>query len=147
MSQYYGYTRSSYFHVIDESALRAVLTEVVTSDDEEVYVWKKLDAEGKDIIAFGCNSDIRGICPTGYDPDGDNDPDYDCFIKKLQECLVEGDVLSITEVGHEKLSYLAANAVIVSKHNHKYIDLESDVVIPAMDEMEPNHPESIRMDY
>lgn len=147
MSQYYGYTRTSYFHVIDEAALRAVIAEVVTSDDEEVYIWKKLDAEGKDIFAFGCNSDIRGIYPDGCTADNGDDPDYDCFIKKLQACLVEGDVLSITEVGHEKLSYLAANAVIISKHNQKYIDLESDVIIPAMDEVEPNHPESIRMDY
>lgn len=141
MSQYYGNTRSSYFHVIDEAALRAVIAEVVTSDNEEVYVWKKLDAEGKDVFAFGCYSDIRGICPTG-----DNDPDYDRFIEKLQACLVEGDAIIITEVGHEKLNYLTATAAIVGKHGHKFIDFH-DVTVGMVDEVEPNWPEGALLDH
>lgn len=146
MSQYYGHTRTSYFHVIDEAALRAVIAEVRTTDDKEVYIWKKQDDEGKDTFAFGCNSDIRGICPTGYNPDGDNDPDYDRFIEKLQACLVEGDAVIITEVGHEKLNYLTATATIVGKHKWKFIDFH-DVTVEMVDEVEPNWPEGTRLDY
>ena len=146
MSQYYGYTRTSYFHVIDEAAFRAVISEVLTTDDEEVYIWKNQDEKGNDIFAFGCNSDIRGICPGGYDPDGDNDPEYEYFIERLQECLVEGDAVIITEVGHEKLNNLTAQAAIVGKHNWKFVDFH-DVTVGMVHEVEPNWPEGTRLDY
>ena len=61
MSQYYGYTRTSYFHVIDEAAFRALIAEVVTSEGAKIHIWASKDNEGKDTFAFGCHSDIRGI--------------------------------------------------------------------------------------
>lgn len=146
MSQYYGYTRTSYFHVIDEAAFRSLIAEVVTSEDAEIYIWKGKDDEGKDTFAFGCHSKIRGICQAGSEPDDDNDPDYDCFIEKLQECLVDGDAVIITEVGHEKLNYLVAQAAIVGKHKWKFIDFH-DVTVGAAAEVEPNWPEGARLDY
>lgn len=146
MSQYSGYTRTSYFHVIDEAAFRALIAEVVTSEDAEIYIWKGKDDEGKDTFAFGCYSDIRGIRPADSNPDIDNEPDYERFIEKLQECLVDGDAVIITEVGHEKLNYLTAQAAIVGKHKRKYIDFH-DVTVEMVHEVEPNWPEATRLDY
>lgn len=146
MSQYYGYTRTSYFHVIDEATFRALIAEVITSEDAEIYIWEGKDDESKDTFAFGCYSDIRGIRPANGDSDGDNDPDYDRFIEKLQECLMDGDAVIITEVGYEKLNYLTAQAAIVGKHNWKFVDFH-DVTVGMVHGVEPNWPEGTRLDY
>lgn len=145
MSQYSGYTRTSYFHVIDEAAFRALIAEVVTSEDAEIYIWKGKDDEGKDTFAFGCYSDIRGIRPADSDPD-DDEPDYDRFIEKLQECLVDGYAVIVTDVSYEKLNCLVARASIVGKHKWKFIDFH-DVTVGMVHEVEPNWPEATRLDY
>lgn len=122
MANYCGWTRTNYFKVKDEDAFEDFMSEVYDNEGQEVSVFTKLDANGETEYAFGCESSIEGIRVKNDEEEPEYS--YDKFIRGLQEHLADGHAVIITEVGHEKLCYLAADAVIVTKFNAKNIRLD-----------------------
>lgn len=123
MASYYGYSRSTYAHFTDEAALRDLISQLVTDDIEGVSLWARADKNGKKIFAFGAYGSIDGV-RTSSGADSGGEPEFDLFVQRLQELLVDGDVITITEVGHEKLNYLAAYAWVISKTQCEFLDLQ-----------------------
>lgn len=147
MANYYGMTRTNYFHVNDPEGLEKLLKTKVVCSDETLELFEKTDENGKTMFAFGGYTSIDGVYPSGrpankndYDEkkefdeeEGPEDdfPDYNLFVKELQKFLVDGEAIIITEVGHEKLCYLTAYATVITKDDCKSVDLERSAVNKA----------------
>lgn len=126
MANYYGNTRTNYFHVKDEEKFRELMKHVV-SWDGDIKIWDdRKDENGKPVFAFGGYGTI-----VGYQEDiddTDNDPDYDEFINRLSECIAEDDAAIIFEIGNEKLRYLTAYAIVVTNTEAETIDLTTEAM-------------------
>lgn len=128
MANYYGMTRTNYFRVNNPEDLKKLIGRVV-SDEGDIELWEDKDENGNRVFAFGGYSSIIGICPVDNNNDDGEDEDfegaeYDLFIKELQKLIVDGDAIIITEVGHEKLRYLTAYSMIITKNDVQSIDLD-----------------------
>lgn len=116
MANYYGVTRTNYFHVKDPEAFKKLMDTVVTSEDR-ISVWNEKDKNGKTIYGFGCYGSILGI------EDKDEDCDYDGFIDALSSLVAEDDAIIILESGNEKLRYLVGSAMIVTSKDSEYLEI------------------------
>ena len=142
MANYYGMTRTNYFHVNNPEALRELIKKVV-GDENDIELWEDKDKFGKPIFAFGGYASIEGIHPIDNknndadqdDEDDDNynydEPDYDLFVSELQKLIVDGEAIIITEVGAEKLRYLTAYSVVITKNDAQNVDLERQAIKKA----------------
>ncbi len=124
MANYYGSTRTNYFHVKDEEKFRDMMEHVITYDGH-IDIWEAQDREGNKTFAFGGYAIIAGYQenPKEADADPDADPDYEEFILNLSECLCEDDAAIIYEIGQEKLRYLSAYAIVVTSKGHETLNL------------------------
>lgn len=124
MANYYGTTRTNYFHVKDADAFRSFMSKVVV-DEDSIHLWEDTDRDGNLVFGFGCYGSILGLPPEDVDDenDFDFDFDYDEFIDKLSEHLVKGDAAIIVEIGNEKLRYLTGSAMIVTENDSEYLDI------------------------
>ena len=134
MANYYGITRTNYFHVNDPEGLKKLMRRVV-SDEGDIDLWEDKDKEGNPVFGFGGYSSIVGICPIENNNDGEDEDydeaDYNLFVGELQKLIVDGDAIIITEIGHEKLRYLTAYSVIITKNDVQNIDLERRSALKA----------------
>lgn len=131
MANYYGSTRTNYFHVKDEQAFRDLMKHIV-SWDGNIEIWDdRKDANGNQLFAFGGYASIAGY-QEDLD-DTDHDPDYNEFIYRLSECVADGDAAIIFEVGQEKLRYLTADAIVVTSTGTETIDLTSEAITKGCD--------------
>lgn len=132
MANYYGYSRSNYFHIRagKEEQLKKLIS-ACACDEDALELWVETDSDGKPIYGFGANDAILGLPEKWtyeYDPRNDDevedyDYDYDLFIDELQKLIKPGDACIITEVGHEKLRYLAAYSMVITSKKISYVDL------------------------
>lgn len=126
MANYYGNTRTNYFHVKNEEKFRELMKHVI-SWDGDIEIWDdRQDENGVPVFAFGGYATIGGY-QEDID-DTDDDPDYDEFINRLSECVAEDDAVIIFEVGNEKLRYFTAYAVIVTSTGAETIDLTNEAM-------------------
>jgi len=93
--------------------------------EDEIHIFES-DVGTSDIVrfAFGCYGCIAGI-PYNFDIDEDvnvlpadnvedEDLDIEHFYKTLQDLLLDGEAIIITEVGYEKLRYLIGISVVIT---------------------------------
>lgn len=137
MSNYYGITKTNYFHVNDPEEFKKLMRRVV-SDDGDIDLWEAKDKDGNPIFAFGGYSSISGVYPIKNNNDDSEDEDYDeadydLFTSELQKMIVDGEAIIITEIGHEKLRYLTAYAVVITKDDCQYVNLERRAAVKAKD--------------
>lgn len=126
MANYYGSTRTNYFHVKDEAKFRDMMKHVV-SWDGDIEIWdERKDKNGNKVFAFGGYATIAGYQEDMDDTD--TDPDYEEFINRLSECVAEDDAVLIFEVGSEKLRYFTAYVVIVTSARSETIELTGEAI-------------------
>ena len=128
MANYYGNTRTNYFHVKDEAAFREFMGKVV-GDEDGIELWIRQDAQGNTLFGFGVYGCISGIPVPVLDDNGENtgetENDFDAFTDGLQQHVAEDDAIIIFEAGHEKLRYVGGGATIITAKTIKYIDLQT----------------------
>ena len=140
MANYYAFIRSNYFSVTDETRFREIIASCLGSD-EAIRIFESSDGSGK--FGFGCYGSISGVPDDEDDPD---DYDVDAFYEALQEVLVEGDAIIITEIGYEKLRYLIGVCTIITKREIQFVNL-SDRAVALACEMLGNADFQTQMDY
>lgn len=113
MANYYCAARSSYFRVTDEDKLRDLIEKV---DDAEL--WEQ-EIDGQKHFAFGAYAGI-----TEYYDEEEDDLMHD-ITPDLQELIPDDEVIIIQESGYEKLRYVHAWSVIITKEKIKVLDLTS----------------------
>ncbi len=124
MSTYYGTTRTNYFRTTNEARLREILDSCDCDDGAEIVVWKRADDEGNDCFAFACGASINGLIVSGEEGDeNEREVSYSAFAEALQEILLDGEVILVTEVGHEKLCDLVGTITVITDKEVKTKDL------------------------
>lgn len=121
MANYCGYIRTNYFRVNDEKRFRQIIADCSAQDDIDIF---EKDGESN-LFGFGLYGCIYGLRPEGQE-DSELDEDIDLFFQALQEVLADGEAILFTEVGYEKLRYLIAYTVIVTKTAIETVDLRSE---------------------
>lgn len=126
MSNYCGKTRTNYFSVTDENALRDIVSRACGSEDTvELYMEQAINGEKK--FMFLCESDILGFPETDENGEVYEDCDYsfDDFTAALQKILPENEAIIITEVGSEKMRYLLGSVTVITRNEIRYEDLRN----------------------
>ena len=117
MANYYGTTRTNYFGVTDPARLQEIMDKVVADEDAVELYTREVDGITK--YGFGCYSTISGY---ENDDEADDPYDYDTFVEDLQKILAPDDAIVITEIGSEKLRYLCAFSLIITKEQMCSVD-------------------------
>lgn len=117
MANYYGATRTNYFKVTDMEKFKEILQNTYITEDENLTFIE--DGDGK--VGFYCQGSIVGMYK--IDDNGDEEADFDLFLSKLQEILVEDDAILITEIGREKMCYFVGNTLVITKNKIDSVDL------------------------
>lgn len=135
-------TRSNYFRVVDKAAFRELVSNIVSEEPFEIWA----SDDGK--VAFGSYGSIDGCL---YDKDPgfdccDDLPGEDFVYKAIQNLLPDGEACIITSVGSEKLRYIGADSVIITRDG---LDVVSLALMSADRAAEMLHDSSwvTRMDY
>lgn len=134
MANYYGNTRTNYFRVIDEDKFNEIMADVVISEDQ-LEIWHE-ERNGEKYFAFG------GYGCLYYEKeleDGSVLDDIDSFYEQLQTVIHPEDAIILTEVGNEKLRYLIAVSVVITKDMVDFIDLNSESVLLARQLLKNNY--------
>jgi len=140
MANYYATIRTNYFGVTDEDKFREIIDSC--SAEDTIHVFESKDDSGK--FGFGCIGSIYGI-PPGENED-DDESDMDTFYDALQNILLEGDAIIITEIGYEKLRYLISNCIVITKNDIQFVDLRNKAIELAR-EMLNDAAFTTEMDY
>lgn len=117
MSNYNGWTRTNYFKVNNKEEFDDVILHLDSEDSIEIFN----NYKDKNIVGFGCNSDINGFIKDLTIPEDSSD--YDLMVSELQNTLPEGEAVVILHVGHQKLNYVNGTASIFTKDKYEHIDL------------------------
>ena len=124
MSTYHGTTRTNYFKVTDADKLREILESCDCDDEAEIVVWTRADDDGNECFSFACAVSINGLIVGGGDNDeNEREASYSAFAEELQKTLPDGEVILITEVGHEKLCDLVGTITVITNKEVKTKDL------------------------
>lgn len=138
MANYYGATRTNYFHVKDANAFRSLMSNVY-ADEDEIDVWEEKDGNGDTVFGFGCYGSILGIRPDGTTDNEDFDYDYEGFTKGLSKCVADDDAIIILEAGHEKLRYLVGGAMVITSKASMYYDIADIAQLRASEALNNPH--------
>lgn len=135
MANYMGTTRTNYFRVNDEEKFRETVSRIETYDGDDIYVFTEKGKDGTMLYGFGTYSAVAGLRPARAvcdDVDECWEDDDDCWdepnpedaYRALQEVVADNDAIVVEEVGYEKLRYVWASAVIITKAGIKYISMK-----------------------
>lgn len=126
MSNYYGKTRTNYFSVTDENALRDIISRACGSEDT-VHLHVEQTISGEKKFMFLCGSEILGFPETDENGEVYEDCDYsfDDFTAALQKILPENEAIIITEVGSEKMRYLSGYVTVITQNEVAYGNLRN----------------------
>lgn len=128
MANYYGLTRSNYFSVKDEAALRDIIDRLVVAECGEKFLFDEI-VDGEKKWAFSAYGTLSGF-PTAQ-KDEDDEYDLDSFLYALKDILSDGDAILITEIGNEKLRYFCAHTILITKDMIEGDDFFSHVLEKA----------------
>lgn len=110
-------SRTNYFRVTDEEKLDRLLADIEDACGTLHYSKEKDGQLFHVICSYGfMDFDWFEEC-TGYD-----------FFEKLQQILPEGEVFIYMEAGHEKLRYVDADAIILTKDERRKLNFESIIL-------------------
>jgi hypothetical protein len=135
MADYYAKTRTNYFDITDEDKFRKIIGLCSASNTIEV----DKNVEGK--FVFTCNGTINGLF-NGED----DDFNHGDFCKALQEVLPDGEAIIITEVGSEKMRYLAAASVVITNSKIETVNIK-DVALNCAKRLLGNDEYDTEMEY
>jgi len=117
MANYNAYLRTNYFSVADEEKFRKIFDNVQAGDNIEIFETEK---NGEKQFGFGLYGSIYGLSQNG---DDGPEPSIEDFWSALQEVLIQGDAILITEVGYENLRYLTGFCHVITKTDIMFVDL------------------------
>lgn len=127
MANYYSTSRTNYFKVTDEARFDELFKNLISIEDDEVYDFTKTN-DGVKLHAFGSYGSINYCIKPLQDEDDDYDLDFDSFLTELQKILPDDEAFIYTECGYEKLRYIRAFSIVVTRTKIKTVDLCSDAV-------------------
>lgn len=116
MANFEPVSRNSYFKVRDNEEFKKLINKILP----DAAVWE--DKVGR--VAFGGHEDITQY----YDADIDDKVDIKDVIAPL---LCEGEACIITLIGYEKLRYLVASCLVITKDTAKWIDAQEIAISTA----------------
>lgn len=125
MANYAGFTRSNYFCVTDPDAFKKIIDAVLT-DEDSLELWERTE-NGITYYGFGAYSSICGL----RSKDEDDEFEAEAVYEALSEVVSPDDAIIITEIGYEKLRYLTAYAVVITRTEVEWVDLRSDALETA----------------
>lgn len=120
MANYYGKTRTNYFHVTDTKKFMDIMSKCCNAEREHPTVITEDDQPLDQGPNVGFYTDGTIV---GYFDETDTQPDIRAFIQDMQEVLAPDDACILTEIGFEKMRYLFANSLVITKKETARIDL------------------------
>lgn len=121
MANYISFTRSNYFRVTDPEAFKKIINCVIT-DEDSLELWERTE-NGMTYYAFGAYSSICGLRHEAEDADNDGEFEAEAVYEALSKVVAPDDAIIITEIGYEKLRYLTAYAVVITREKTKLVEL------------------------
>ena len=118
MANYIGFTRSNYFRVTDPEAFKKIINCVIT-DEDSLDLWERTE---NGMTYYGS---ICGLRHEAEDVDDDDEFEADAVYEALSEVVAPDDAILITEIGYEKLRYLTAYAVVITRTEVEFVELRS----------------------
>jgi len=125
-------TRSNYFRVKNADLFREFMSHATGSGTIEL--WEEKDKQGRQVFAFGLYGHITGysLTSTVEDDEGiDEEYDFDAFLQRLQEHVVDDDAIIIMIAGHESLRYVVGSAIIVTSGEIVFLDATHEAKLYA----------------
>jgi hypothetical protein len=119
-----GRARSNYFHVVDVDALRDALP-------EDIAVQAHTD-DPTSIALFSEECDTGNWPNSVYNEDTDEYDDID-LVDLIAPHVVDGDVVVLMEVGHQKMRYVYGNAVAFNNKRETLVVNLDDIYDLAKD--------------
>lgn len=123
MANYIGFTRSNYFRVTDPEAFKKIINCVIT-DEDSLELWEHTE-NGMTYYGFGAYSSICGLRHEAEDADNDDEFEVEAVYDALSKVVAPDDAIIITEIGYEKLRYLMAYAVVITRTEVEFVELRS----------------------
>ena len=74
---------------------------------------------------FGAYSSICGLRHEAEDSDNDDEFEVEAVYDALAKVIAPDDAIIITEIGYEKLRYLTAYAVVITRTEVEFVELRS----------------------
>ena len=121
MANYISFTRSNYFRVTDPEAFKKIINRVIT-DEDSLELWERTE-NGMTYYAFGAYSSICGLRHEAEDADNDDEFEVEAVYDALAKVIAPDDAIIITEIGYEKLRYLTAYAVVITREKTELVEL------------------------
>ena len=121
MANYISFTRSNYFRVTDPEAFKKIINRVIT-DEDSLELWERTE-NGMTYYAFGAYSSICGLRHEAEDADNDGEFEVEAVYEALSKIVAPDDAIIITEIGYEKLRYLTAYAVVITREKTELVEL------------------------
>lgn len=117
MANYYERTRTNHFHVTDEDRYQELFGGL-KGYEAEVKDLTKTDEDGRLFHGFGSASTVD------YYPEP-NCANFDEFISEMQKILPKDETMIIITSGYEKLCYLTGTALVVSRTETAWKDINN----------------------
>lgn len=115
MANYNSTYRTNYFKVTDEEEYQK-LFEKVKSCAEDLADFSRTE-DGETLHGFG------GYGSIDYCDENEEYLGIDSFFDELSKILPDNEAVIYTEVGNEKLNYLAAYSIVATNEDVKIVDL------------------------
>lgn len=127
-------TRTNYVHVTNVNKFKEICRLGCTTELEPLTVIAARDADSKAIYGFYAEGDIEGYIlnddgtiadfnAEDFDSEKDWETTFDRFIDDLKSVVAPDDALIITTIGSEKMSWLSANAFVITHDEIKELNL------------------------
>lgn len=144
MANYISFTRSNYFRVTDPEAFKKIINRVIT-DEDSLELWERTE-NGTTYYGFGAYSSICGLRHEAEDVDNDGKFEVEAVYEALSKVVAPDDAIIITEIGYEKLRYLTAYAMVITREKTELVELR-EASIDAACSLLGNPNFDTRMEY
>ena len=144
MANYISFTRSNYFRVTDPEAFKKIISCIIT-DEDSLELWERTE-NGTTYYGFGAYSSICGLRHEAGDIDNDDEFEIEAVYEALTKVVAPDDAIIITEIGYEKLRYLVAYAVVITREKTELVELR-EASIDAACSLLGNPNFDTRMEY
>ena len=146
---YYGTSRTNYFHVTDEAKF-AELMAGLDGGEGEIEDFTEKDKDGRLLHGFGCHNGNVEFYPR--DKDGELDfenPSFDTFLNEIQAILPPDECFVFMESGAEGLRYVAGVTTIVTPTEIKTFDIRTMTMNYVAQHFKEKgiEPQPLRLEY
>ena len=117
----------------------------VITDEDSLELWERTE-NGMTYYAFGAYSSICGLRHEAEDADNDGEFEVEAVYEALSKVVAPDDAIIITEIGYEKLRYLTAYVVVITREKTELVELrEASIDVACILLGNPNF--DTRMEY